>query len=77
MSDDVVLASSINKLFTLLDACVSSLRRGHADIICIVPSLTYDPRRESRMSDDVVIVRRVSFVVCLCMYRVLCCVMLC
>ena len=34
-------------LFTLLDLCVSSLRRGHADILCIVPMLTDDPRRES------------------------------
>ena len=36
-----------DKLFTLLDVCVSSLRRGHANILCIVPSLTDDPRRES------------------------------
>ena len=35
------------KLFALLDVCVSSLRRGHANILCIVPSLTDDPRRES------------------------------
>ena len=34
-------------LFTLLELCVSSLRRGHANIICIVPSLMDDPRRES------------------------------
>ena len=34
-------------LFTLLDLCVSSLRRGHANLLCIVPSLTDDPRRES------------------------------
>ena len=33
--------------FTLLDLCVSSLRRGHANILCIVPILTDDPRRES------------------------------
>ena len=32
-----------NKLFTLLDLCVSSLRRGHANLLCIVPSLTDDP----------------------------------
>ena len=25
------------KLFTLLDLCVSSLRRGHANLLCIVP----------------------------------------
>ena len=27
--------------------CVSSLRRGHANILCIAPILTDDPRRES------------------------------
>jgi len=32
---------------TLLDMCVSSLRRGHANLLCIVPILTDDPRRES------------------------------
>ena len=35
------------QLFTLLDLCGSSLRRGHANTICIVPMLTDDPRRES------------------------------
>ena len=34
--------------FTLLDLCVSSLRRGHANLLCIVPILTDDPRRESK-----------------------------
>ena len=34
-------------MFTLLALCVSSLRRGHANLLCIVPSLTDDPRRES------------------------------
>ena len=38
---------SAKKLFTLLDLCVSSLRRGHANLLCIVPILTDDPRRES------------------------------
>ena len=38
------------KLFTLLDLCVSSLRRGHANLLCIVPILTDDPRRESEDS---------------------------
>ena len=38
------------KLFTLLDLCVSSLRRGHANLLCIVPILTDDPRRESKIS---------------------------
>ena len=33
---------------TLLDLCVSSLRRGHANLLCIVPILTDDPRRESK-----------------------------
>jgi len=32
---------------TLLDVCVSSLRRGHAHLLCIVPTSTDDPRRES------------------------------
>ena len=30
------------KLVTLLDLCVSSLRRGHANLLCIVPILTDD-----------------------------------
>ena len=34
-------------MLTLLDLCVSSLRRGHANLLCIVPILTDDPRRES------------------------------
>ena len=41
-------AMSRKKLCTLLDLCVSSLRRGHANLLCIVPILTDDPRRESR-----------------------------
>ena len=36
-----------NELLTLLDLCVSSLRRGHANLFCIVPILTGDPRRGS------------------------------
>ena len=35
------------KLVTLLDLCVSSLRRGHANLLCIVPILTDDLRRVS------------------------------
>ena len=35
------------QMFTLLDLCVSSLRRGHVNLLCIVPILTDDPRRES------------------------------
>ena len=38
------------KLGTLLDLCVSSLRRGHANLLCIVPILSDDPRRESGKS---------------------------
>ena len=34
-------------LFTLLDVCVSSLRRGHANVLCIVPMLTDGPRWKS------------------------------
>ena len=37
------------KSFTLLDLCVSSLRRGHANLLCIVPILTDDPQRESAL----------------------------
>ena len=36
------------KSSTLLDVCVSSLRRGRANLLCIVPLLTDDPRRESK-----------------------------
>ena len=35
---------------TILDFCVSSLRRGHANLLCIVPILTDDLRRGSRLS---------------------------
>ena len=35
--------------FTLLDLCASSLRRGHANLFCIVPILTDDPRRGSNL----------------------------
>ena len=31
------------KLGTLLDLCVSSLRRGHANLLCVVPILSDDP----------------------------------
>ena len=42
-----VLLHLSEEMFTLLDLCVSSLRRGHANLLCIVPILTDDPRRES------------------------------
>ena len=35
-------------LFTFLDSCVSSLRRGHANLLRIVPILTDDPRQSVR-----------------------------
>ena len=41
------------KLGTLLDLCVSSLRRGHANLLCIVPILSDDPRRESSASKKI------------------------
>ena len=44
-------ARAAKKFDTLLDLCVSSLRRGHANLLCIVPILTDDPRRESEMED--------------------------
>ena len=37
------------KLLTLLDLRVSSLRKGHVNLLCLVPILTDDPRRESTM----------------------------
>ena len=40
----------VGLLFTLLELCVSSLRRGHANSFCIVPMLTDDPRRESNVN---------------------------
>ena len=43
----------IIKLFTLLDLCASTLRRGHANLLCIVPMLTDDPRRESNVNSSV------------------------
>ena len=42
------MQGSGEKLGTLLDLCVSSLRRGHANLLCIVPILTDDPRKVSR-----------------------------
>ena len=34
-------------MFTLLDVCVPSLRRGHANLLSTVPILMDEPRRES------------------------------
>ena len=47
MMCDEQLCQFSKELFTLLDLCVSSLRRGHANLLCIVPILTDEPRRES------------------------------
>ena len=43
-------ARNIVNMFTLLDLRVSSLRRGHANLLCIVPISTDDPQRESKLS---------------------------
>ena len=41
------ICTHIKHMFTRLDQCVSSLRRGHADLLCIVPILMDYSRRES------------------------------
>ena len=49
------------KFDTILDFCVSSLRRGHANLLCIVPILTDDLRRESTFDRrGLVLIERVS-----------------
>ena len=42
--------SNKKKFDTILDFCVSSLRRGHANLLCIVPILTDVSRRSSGRS---------------------------
>ena len=49
-------------LFTLLDVCVSSLRRGHANLLCIVPMSRDDPRRGSPLSATCYVMFIVVFV---------------
>ena len=49
------------KLPTLLDVCVPSLRRGHANLPCIAPILTDDPRRESNTH---CVVYMIGFIMC-------------
>ena len=58
----VTLTGRAKKLCTLLDLCVSSLRRGHANLLCIVPILTDDLRRGSnrRISNAFEIHRRAA-----------------
>ena len=46
------VAGLFEKLFTILDLCVSSLRRGHANLLCIVPIFSDSPRRGSGMHRD-------------------------
>ena len=45
-------------MFTLLDLCVSSLRRGHANLLCIIPILSDDLRGESNKWRFAIIKRR-------------------
>ena len=45
-SINISIISTIVLHFSIC-VCVSSLRRNHANILCVVPSLTDDPRRES------------------------------
>ena len=47
------VAYTCKKLVTLLDLCVSSLRRGHANLLCIVPILTDDLRRGSIINSGI------------------------
>ena len=46
------LSRGLKKLGTLLDLRVSSLRRGHANLLCIVLILSDDPRRKSLEGPD-------------------------
>ena len=48
MAHTPLFARKLLKLFTLVDLCASSLRRGHASLLCVVPVLTDAPRRESK-----------------------------
>ena len=43
--------AGIIRFDTILDFCVSSLRRGHANLLCIVPILTDDLRRGSTLGE--------------------------
>ena len=51
-------------MFTLLDLCVSSLRRGHANLLCIVPILSDDPRRESDLKSIYGLMKQHAILVC-------------
>ena len=52
------------KFGTLLDLCVSSLRRGHANLLCIVPIFADDPRRVSVSSSDPPVLRDAFMLQC-------------
>ena len=54
---------NIQGRYTLLDLCVPSLRRGHANLLCIVPILTDDPRRKPAFCCECHIVCSISFLV--------------
>jgi hypothetical protein len=47
IAPDLTACAEGKKFDTILDFCVSSLRRGHANLLCIVPILTDDLRRGS------------------------------
>ena len=40
------MQKDVTEWFALLDLCVSSLRRGHANLRCAAPIAADDPRRE-------------------------------
>jgi hypothetical protein len=44
------LPTVCKQMFTLLDECASSLRRGHANLLCTVPILSDDRRRGSNFN---------------------------
>ena len=41
--------SVLSFVICFLELCVSSFRKGHVNVFCIVPMLTDDPRRESKI----------------------------
>ena len=59
--DPLMFCTQHQQSFTLLDLCVSSLRGGHANILCIVPILTDGSRRESGSADVLLRFSRTAF----------------
>ena len=47
MGSEMCIRDRYKQKCTLLDFCVSSLRRGHANLLCTAPLLADGPRRES------------------------------